>query len=1292
MRYRLVILLMLVNAVCSSQDKDYNFIFSTANERFGLISDQINCITSDQFGYIWVGTQSGLSRYDGTKFTSVRHDPKIGVAGNSIADLATDNKGMIWIVSERGINKYNPIAGGFTYYPKYNEHSATINYNFQCDKIFPQENGWVIAFANYGQAFLLEKDSTIFRPIYQTFFDSVKIRNFYIDKEKTIWALSEKTSRTYLLDTIGNLKKIIDCKDKWFPNITQGNYAMYDDGDKIYFGGEYGIVIYNKNKDKFENLDVENPEDMPLNARVFYRDKLNRFWIGTNADDLHFIDPNTNRIIKIPSSSNEAVYKLNSSTVNDITEDDNGLVWFGTWKGISYTELSPTKKFYNISREENKNILHKNYIYCFSIRNDGTMAIASDGGGITYWRKGEPSRITCYDPAITPNTAMESSSTLAVAFDSAGNCYSGGYNRCLSSISADGKTCTVYPYNPDQEDCMASNFVKSILIDKKQRIWVYTNGGGLHLLNPKTKKFKRIKTDRNGTPINLHGISITQSKNEKYLYLGTYLGFQIYDLENDIVKSYENNDNDSTTLSHNWVYQIFEDSQGRIWVATDAGLDLFDQETGTFTRYNKNAGFENTVINGILEDNNGMFWVSTARGLAKFNPDMGLVERTYHISDGLCAENFEPGATFKDPDGTLFFGMGKGFVYFNPDEINTSEQMPAPTITGLLINYNRVTRYSPNSPLKKYSPEAAKEIILESDQSTFTIEFASLNFINSKGNRYSCYMQGYDKQWHDIGQRNEITFTNLNSGRYVFMVRGINADGNQSEIKTLIIIIKPPTYKTWWAITLQLLLIIGTAIVIYQTRVKTLQKRQKQLEETVATRTEQLLSANAELESQKEEIIRQSEEISNTLDKMMIINDLSRQITSSFEIDDIIKQTYKYISEIIKTDFFATGFYSNSLDSIEFTRINKNCTSQKDKTIKLTEDYAETNCYLQNKDVLLFGQRCSRSAFFNQENPPQTSLCIPLESEGKAFGLIVLNTLTPNAYTSTDLVNIRMIASVLSIAIDKAKDYQLLRTKNNNINGSIKYAKTIQDAILVQQSELDKFFKAAIIFKPKDIVSGDFYWMRKIGNNPQNPQMIFVAVIDCTGHGVPGAFMSLISNILLSDIVIRTNTYEPDKILSNLNDEIINILNQGQNTNDDGLDMAICRFDSNKNGKIYQATYAGAKNSIYYYSSATDAYSMIPADRISIGGVLKNNRPIFTPKTFAVQSGDIIYMNSDGIIDQNNKQRKRFGRIKFQDILTQVRNLPMNQQKEEIELALKKHMGDEEQRDDITVLGLQIPN
>ena len=629
---------MLVNAVCSSQDKDYNFIFSTANERFGLISDQINCITSDQFGYIWVGTQSGLSRYDGTKFTSVRHDPKIGVAGNSIADLATDNKGMIWIVSERGINKYNPIAGGFTYYPKYNEHSATINYNFQCDKIFPQENGWVIAFANYGQAFLLEKDSTIFRPIYQTFFDSVKIRNFYIDKEKTIWALSEKTSRTYLLDTIGNLKKIIDCKDKWFPNITQGNYAMYDDGDKIYFGGEYGIVIYNKNKDKFENLDVENPEDMPLNARVFYRDKLNRFWIGTNADDLHFIDPNTNRIIKIPSSSNEAVYKLNSSTVNDITEDDNGLVWFGTWKGISYTELSPTKKFYNISREENKNILHKNYIYCFSIRNDGTMAIASDGGGITYWRKGEPSRITCYDPAITPNTAMESSSTLAVAFDSAGNCYSGGYNRCLSSISADGKTCTVYPYNPDQEDCMASNFVKSILIDKKQRIWVYTNGGGLHLLNPKTKKFKRIKTDRNGTPINLHGISITQSKNEKYLYLGTYLGFQIYDLENDIVKSYENNDNDSTTLSHNWVYQIFEDSQGRIWVATDAGLDLFDQETGTFTRYNKNAGFENTVINGILEDNNGMFWVSTARGLAKFNPDMGLVERTYHISDGLCAE------------------------------------------------------------------------------------------------------------------------------------------------------------------------------------------------------------------------------------------------------------------------------------------------------------------------------------------------------------------------------------------------------------------------------------------------------------------------------------------------------------------------------------------------------------------------------------------------------------------------------------------------------------------------------
>lgn len=1291
MKYKLIILLTIIALECSAQQIDYDFRFVTANERSGLISDQIHCIAADKFGYIWIGTQSGLSRYDGTKFSTVRVDQKNSVAGNSVADLTVDKDGIIWIATERGVNSYNPDAGAFTYYPKYNNDEKTINRNFQCDKIFPQENGDIIVFANYGQAFKLEKDSTIFRPILKTLFDTVPIRNFYIDNEKTFWMLSDKNSMLYQIDTLGNLLKSINCKNTYFPNITHGTYTIYDNGDgNLFFGGEFGIIVYNKKSGRFQQFEVANPADVPLNARVFYRDKFNRLWIGSNAADLHFVDPKDNRIIKIPSSKVETAYMLNSSTVNDITEDNNGLIWFATWKGITYMEMNPVKKFHNISRDENHSILHKNYIYGFDRRKDGVMAIASDGGGVTYWKKGEQNQIECYDPAIRDNTAMESSSTLAVAFDSVGNCYTGGYNRCLTRINADGKTCIAYPYNPDDEECLAFNFVRSILIDKKQRIWVFTNGGGLHLLNPETKKFKRFRYDKDGNYISLHGISVFNSNDGNKLYLCTYQGFQIYDIENNTIETFYNNDSDSTTISHNWVYYAKEDSKGRLWVGTDAGLDLYNPSDKTFTHFNKNVGFENTVINGILEDNNGMFWISTARGLVKFNPEEQVVERTYRTSDGLVAENFEPCSAYKDPDGDMFFGTGKGFLYFNPDEIKASEHMPAPTITGLLINYNRTTRYSEDSPLKYFSSEAAKEIVLNHNQSTFTIEFASFNYVNSKGNRYNCYMQGYDKQWQDIGQRNEITFTNLNSGHYVFMVRGINADGVQSEIKTLNIIINPPKYRTWWAITLQVILIIGITILIYRTRVRTLQKRQKELEETVATRTEQLLSANAELESQKEEIIRQSEEISNTLDKMMIINDLSRQITSTFEVDEIIKKTYQYISEIIKIDFFAIGFYSKSLDSLEFTQITQDKKIIKNTTIKVSENYAENTCYNDKKDVLLFGQRCKQSVFYNAEKSAQTSLCVPLESNNKAIGLFAINTLQPNAYTSTDLVNIRMISSVLSIAIDKAKDYQLLRTKNNNINGSIKYAKTIQDAVLVHKTELDKYFKSAIIFKPKDIVSGDFYWMRKIGNNPQKPKMIFVAVIDCTGHGVPGAFMSLISNILLSDIVIRTNTYEPDKILSALNDEIINILNQDQNTNDDGLDMAICRFDRNENGQIYQAVYAGAKNSIYYYSSATDAYSLIPADRISIGGVLKNSRPVFTPKTFAVQKDDIIYMNSDGIIDQNNQLRKRFGRIKFQDVLTQVRKLPMDEQKTEIELALKNHMGNEEQRDDITILGLKI--
>ena len=184
--------------------------------------------------------------------------------------------------------------------------------------------------------------------------------------------------------------------------------------------------------------------------------------------------------------------------------------------------------------------------------------------------------------------------------------------------------------------------------------------------------------------------------------------------------------------------------------------------------------------------------------------------------------------------------------------------------------------------------------------------------------------------------------------------------------------------------------------------------------------------------------------------------------------------------------------------------------------------------------------------------------------------------------------------------------------------------------------------------------------------------------------------MSLISNILLNDIVIRNKQYEPERILATLDKEIVNALNQQKNGNDDGLDMAICRFDRDAEGHYRDIMYAGAKNSLYHYKSSDNKVETIPADRISIGGFNNIKDKTFTRHCLTAKPGDAVYMTSDGIIDQNNKDRKRFGRVRFVKTIEYISHLDMRGQKQTIEESLDEFMEGVEQRDDITIMGLKI--
>ena len=276
----------------------------------------------------------------------------------------------------------------------------------------------------------------------------------------------------------------------------------------------------------------------------------------------------------------------------------------------------------------------------------------------------------------------------------------------------------------------------------------------------------------------------------------------------------------------------------------------------------------------------------------------------------------------------------------------------------------------------------------------------------------------------------------------------------------------------------------------------------------------------------------------------------------------------------------------------------------------------------------------------------------------------------------------------LRIANQKIK-YQrdLLDLQNKNITSSIRYAMTIQQAMLPDFSVLKDIFESFIIYRPKDIVSGDFYWFSFV--NGFNKDKLLVAVVDCTGHGVPGAFMSMIGNRLLNEIVHERKIFNPCDILENLNKEVRKALRQDETDNNDGMDVSIAYFEKqNENMKMI---FAGARRNAYIIRNSNGELINLKGEKKSIGGYGENKENItFTNHELILNKGDLIYMLTDGIIDQNNAERIRYGSKRLESILTNIHKLSLEDQKAFLENDLLNYMNGEEQRDDITILGLKV--
>lgn len=452
-------------------------------------------------------------------------------------------------------------------------------------------------------------------------------------------------------------------------------------------------------------------------------------------------------------------------------------------------------------------------------------------------------------------------------------------------------------------------------------------------------------------------------------------------------------------------------------------------------------------------------------------------------------------------------------------------------------------------------------------------------------------------------------------------------------------------------------------------------------------------------------VIERTAEIKKAYEATELLSRISKTIVETLEVDGIIDRVYNNINTLLDATCFGIGIYDEKRGGVDMPGFIENGV-QLDQVFIEFDDVKRLAhiCIEEKKEILIRDFFEEHDKYLDQFVEPvqgehsRSIIYLPLYTSDKVIGLITVQSYEPNKYTEYHLNLLRSLATTIATAIDNAKLYEnleekvkertyelsqqkeIIEEKNKHITDSIRYAKRIQEATLpsigLVRSYLNDSF---VLFKPKDIVSGDFYWVEQID------EYVLFSVVDCTGHGVPGAFLSLIGHNSLNQIVNELGIYEPADILFELDKIVFRTLqNNLEQTNiKDGMDMAICALNTETN----MLHFAGAYNPLYLIRDGE--VTEYKGDKLAIGSGNEDNQ--YQNVEIQLQKGDRLYISSDGYADQfGGPKGKKFKYSQFKQLLVQIHQKPMEQQHKLLNHYIEAWQGELEQLDDICVIGVAI--
>lgn len=857
--------------------------FEHLNRNQGLPTNTVTAIVQDKYGMLWFGSQNGLVRFDGYDYKLYVQDPKDtnSVENNFIDYLGLTKDGDLMIGHKGyGFSIYTLETGVFQRFGHDPRNPNSLR-NDQVIAMHSDPKGIIWIGTNMG----LER----FDPK-SGLFEHYDIKEGNSSRKAAVSSIVQEPDGQLLLYVSGNKIARFNPKSRSYSflpitialnihlRINRGGVLCLDRKGYLWIGTEFeGLIRYHEKTGEIVKYDTQNSQLKSNVIMQIVEDSEGTVWVATDGGGLMEFGSNSEKPIihrfdpKDPTS-------LSSNAVYSVCQTKEGHLWIAAFSaGLNILKKNKKRfELYNDKGLVGKSLNNKS-VLSFAEAENGQIWVGTDGGGLNLF---DPLKKT-FTYYTKENSSICSNVIKTLVNDNDGNLWVGTYASGLCVANFQKKYFKHFLPSDFTNGKSISRFnVWSLSKAKNGNLWIGELDGGLDYYNFEEGKFKNYyhlipELKKLVTP---NFMTVFNDKDDN-LWVGTQTegAYKISGMGNKTT-SFRHRPNDPKSIVSDYIQVITQDSEGRIWIGTkQGGLSMLPNPNAVeFVNFNLNNGLPGNTVFSVVEDRKKDIWITTDKGLCKYEPKTGVF-RTFDESDGLQSLEFKIGAVYKEASGHICLGGPEGFNRFHPDSIVYNVHAPEVYISGIkLFNKPIEPRQSYNDKVYFTKPiHLLDTLLLSYSDYVLSIDFTGIDYTCPEKNKFAYMLEGFEKDWNTVdANRRSANYTNLAPGQYVFHVKAANNDGVWNEKgRSLIIIVSPPWWQTWWFRILATIAILSALVGFYKWRVRQISARNILLQKAVQERTAELREANEHLSNSNEEIRLSNEQLEKQNSEILKMNE-----------------------------------------------------------------------------------------------------------------------------------------------------------------------------------------------------------------------------------------------------------------------------------------------------------------------------------------------------------------------------------------------------------------------------------